>query len=507
MTGVFSTSGEDLLDSAGIEAGNELVVRREISREGRNRVFVNDQPVTLGLLTRLAPDLLRIHGQREELSLVRQDPQRSWLDQSGGAEGVVLLESVSSSYRSFREADRRLSRLRELGRERAHRLDLLRYQVTEIDAAALVSGEEVSLREERDVLRHAETILSALAMGWELLSDDEGSAEDRLARCSVALDGIAAWESRAAGWSAEMEELRIRLSEVGLALRRRMDSIEADPGRLGDVEDRLAALERLFRKYGESSAEVLEYRDRIEAELHELEGDEAGEDELQRVRDQRLAEYEARATELSRERRRWAGHLEKGVERELSELALAKSQFRVQVTHRHRQDGPLDVDGTSVAPSEWGIDDVTFLFSPNPGEEIRPLAKVASGGELARLYLALQVAARGGGEGSPITLVFDEVDAGVGGAQAAALGQKLKRLAQDGQVLVVTHLPQVASFAGRHYRVNKKVMKGRTRVAVERLSGEERVEELARMLAGSRVTGSSRSHARELLESAGGTIP
>ncbi|MEL7061045.1 MAG: DNA repair protein RecN [Acidobacteriota bacterium] len=507
VTGVFRPAGDAwrlALERAGLEAeGDEVVVRREISRAGRNRVYLDDRPVTLKLLVDLAPELLRIHGQREELGLVDPELQRTWLDRCGGEEGEVKLRAVGSAYRAWRELMDRVERLRGDARAREERLDLLRFQLAEIDDVAPTEGEEDALRAEREVLRHAEAIRDGLASASTLLFEGDDAARDAVARARHAVQEIAGWEPGAAEWAAELEDLSIRLGEIEPALSRRLDEVESDPARLDVVETRLATLERLFQKFGASSAELLATRERLAQEIEELDAGSQRRSELDAELTQAANSYAVVAIDLSTARRRWARELERRVTADLAELALGRAIFEVRLEPRRRPGGALIVAGEPVDPGPLGVDQVTYQFSPNPGEETRPLARVASGGELSRLYLAVQLAAldeKADGRGT--TLVFDEVDAGISGAEAAVLGRKLRRLGRGGQVLAVTHLPQVASCADRHFKVRKQVEDGRTRTAVEALEDGGRVEEVARMLAGSEVTDLSLSHARELIGSA-----
>ncbi|HEX5758651.1 MAG TPA: DNA repair protein RecN [Thermoanaerobaculia bacterium] len=515
LAGLFEVEGEgwrELLAGAGLDAaGDEVLVRREIARSGKSRVFVNDQPTTLRLLAELGPSLLRIHGQRDELGLTTPDLQRDWLDRSGGEAAAPLLGRVADAHGRHARLAERLAGLEGDERARRERLDLLRFQAAEIDAARPLAGEEEDLRAERDLLRHAEAIARGLGGSLGLLFDEEGAAVDRMARAQALLQEIAAWDREAGPWAAELEELRARLAEVAHGIARRLDGLEADPARLDAVEERLAGLERLFRKHGGSSAAVLARRREIEAELAELTGDEEGREELAARAAAALAEYREAALALSAARAGWGRALAERIQAELRDLGLNKARLAVRLERRRRAGSPLLLDGEAVEMGPDGIDQVVFTFAPNPGEEPRPLARIASGGELSRLYLALQVAVYGEAlrlaarvdtdEARP-TLVFDEVDAGIGGAEAAALGRKLQRLARGGQILAVTHLPQVASHADLHFRVSKRVEKGRTQVAVERLERASRVEEVARMLAGSEVTRLSLSHARELIAAA-----
>jgi len=507
VSGVFEPEGDgwrSLLEEAGLEAeGEEILVRREIGRSGRNRVFVNDQPATLRLLADLAPYLLRIHGQRDELGLVEPELQRAMLDRSGGLEAGPLLGRVAEAFDLYSRLAERLERLSGDDRMRRERLDLLRFQAGEIDAARLRAGEETELRAERDVLRNTEAITRALGTGFALLFEEEGSAVEGIAKAQSLLAEVEAWEPQAAAWRAELEEARIRVTETARSLQRRLDGLEADPKRLDFIEERLALIERLCRKHGGSSAAVLARRTEIEIELAELEGDTANRDELEGKVAAALADYRQAALALSQARAAWGAALVERIEGELKDLGLSRARLAVSLERRRRAGSPLVLGGEEVELGREGVDQVVFLFSPNPGEEPRPLARIASGGELSRIHLALQLATRGEAEKANPTLVFDEVDTGVGGAEAAALGAKLQRLAKGNQILAVTHLPQVASHADRHFRVSKQVKGERTSVRVDELAADTRVEEVARMLAGKKITDLSLSHARELIAGAG----
>ena len=519
VTGVFRPAGDAWrtpLLAAGIEVeGDELVVRREIGREGRNRVFLADQPATLRLLADLSPYLLRIHGQREELGLVAPDLQRAWLDRSGGAEAAPLLAEVAAAFADWQNLAQRLERLQGDDRVRRERLDFLRFQAAEIDQARPVAGEETALAAERAVLRNVEAIRAGLAAAAALLDEDaapaggEGSAAavQSLAQAHHALADIVPFEPAAGAWAAELEEARIRAQDVVAQVERRLESLEADPRRLDQVEERLALLERLFRKYGDSSEALLARRRSIAVELEELDGDENRAETLAARVAAALENYRAAALRLSARRRVWGDALAERVVDELADLALRRASFRVELGRRARGDSALAIDSQGVEFGAHGLDQVVFLLAANPGEEARPLARAASGGELARLYLAVQLAAAGEEERSVPTLVFDEVDAGLGGAEAAALGRKLQRLARGSQIFAVTHLAQVASHADLHFRVSKRLQAGRTHAQVERLDGAGRVAEVARMLAGKKVTPLSVSHAEELLAVAGRADP
>lgn len=501
VTGVFEPSGEGwrrVLEGAGLDSGEGMVViRREVSRQGPNRVFVNDRPATLRLVADLAPHLLRIHGQREELGLVEPELQRTWLDRCGGEEAEGLLAGVATAHADWKAVADRLERLTGDERARHERIDFLRFQIAEIDDAAPELGEEEALRRERQTLRHADTIRNALAAVCEELFDRDGAAYEQLASAHHKLVEIAPWDPASEEWGQEIEGLNIRLGELDAAIHRRLDEVEADPRRLDEVESRLSVLERLFRKHGDGTEALLDRRRELGEELEELSGDASSLEALRQEHEATLAAYLRTAEALSRARRGWAEILAERVQGDLAELALARARFEVRLERRRRQDSPLRHGGEGIEFGPLGIDQVSYAFTPNPGEELRPLAKVASGGELSRLYLAVQLAARN--KGGTTTLVFDEVDAGISGAEAAVLGAKLRRLGRGAQVLAVTHLPQVASQADLHFKVSKGVRDGRTHTAVTRLGDDGRVEEVARMLAGSEVTELSLSHARELI--------
>ena len=506
VSGVFEPEGKGwrgVLEEAGLEAeGEEVLIRREIGRSGRNRVFVNDQPTTLRLLADLAPYILRIHGQRDELGLIEPDLQRAMLDRSGGPEAGPLLARVAETFDSYTRLAERLERLSGDDRMRREQLDLLRFQAGEIDAAKLRAGEDAELKAERDVLRNAEAITRSLGTALSLLFEEEGAAVERVGKARSLLSEVEAWEPQAAAWGTELDEVGIRLSETARSLQHRLDGLEADPARLDFVEERLALIERLCRKHGGDSNAVLARRTEIEAELAELEGDDANRDELEAKVAAALKEYREAALALSKAREAWGKALVGRIEGELKDLGLARARLAVSLERRRRMGSPLVAEGEEIDFGRDGVDQAVFLFAPNPGEEPRPLAKIASGGELSRIHLALQLASRGEAEKASPTLVFDEVDTGIGGAEAAALGAKLQRLAKGGQILAVTHLPQVASHADLHFKVSKQVDGGRTSVRVEELGSDARVEEVARMLAGTQVTQLSLSHARELIEGA-----
>jgi len=506
ITGVFRPAGEDwrqTLAAAGIScSGEEIVVRREINRDGRNRVFLDDQLVTLNLLAKVAPQLICIHTQREEFGLVSSALQRRWLDHSAGDEALGPCQEVRDRFEEYRQLADRLERVEGDERLRLERIDLLRYQSGEIDGARLRAGEEEPLRQERDVLRHSEAITEALGLSYGLLFEEDGAAGEGISQAIRKLKEIADWEPQSAKWCRELEEISVELAELSRDLRSRLDAVEADPARLDTVEERLVLIERLVRKYGGDTEQILQYREKIGRELEELSSDAEQRQELAQQRQAALQRYGEAAAELSRRRQGWGESLAARVHEELQDLAMGKARFAVGLETRNEHSSPLMIGDAAVDFAADGYDRVVFRLAANPGEEMAPLSRSASGGELSRIYLAVQLASRLNGPAAAPTLVFDEVDAGIGGSQAAALGRKLKRLAGGGQILVVTHLPQVASHADSHFKIHKRVSGGRTQTSVQSLEGESRTEEVARMLAGKKVTTLSRSHAEELIAAA-----
>jgi len=508
VTGIFEPGGDvwrAVLSAAGLHIeGGEVVVRREINRQGRNRVFLNDQPVTLNLLTEVAPHLIQIHTQREELGLVSPDLQRSWLDRSGGPDSVEPCQLVQRYFDEYQTWFSRLHRVEGNEQLRQERIDLLRFQGDEIDSARLQSAEDLALKAERDVLRHSEAITEALGSSYGLLFEDDEAAVEKISRAARRLEAVAEWEPRGKEWNQSLRALNAGLEDLTRELRDRLAEIDSDPTRLDAIEERLALIERLCHKHGRDCEQVLQYRREIASELEDLTTDASRREEIIVEVEQALGRFEQAAARLSSLRTGWSDAMAKRVHTELADLALGKARFTVALGTRRREGSPLQVQGTPVDFSADGYDRVTYQLAANPGEDLAALSRSASGGELSRIYLAVQLAIRGGGQAARTTLVFDEVDVGIGGAQAEALGQKLARLAQGGQILVVTHLPQVASHADHHFRVEKRVDGQRTLTRVGSLDPENRVEEVARMLGGKKITDLTLSHAAEMIASATG---
>ncbi len=487
-----------LLEESGHQLNDgQLVVKRELWRSGRHRVFVNDGAATVGLLERLGDLLVAIHGQHEHQRLMEPARQLDLLDRF--AECLTERERMGALVRRWEEARGALLRLREGIRESARQEDLYRFQLSEIDAVRLREGEEEELRAELRRLQHAERIMSGLQEVMGLLHEDDQSAATTLSRASALLRGLSRFDAEA---EAPVEGLETALAQVEDALSRvrvLRDRAVADPERLAEIESRLDAIAKLKRKYGETAAAVLGYRQEIAAAL-----DRIGSHDLLVAEREREVETLARsageeALKLGQAREQAAARLERLIQKEVRGLGMAECRFRVALSR-----APAGADQLGCGGG-WriglrGAETAEFLLSANPGEDLRPLAKVISGGELSRTMLAVSTILAAADEVP--TLVFDEVDAGIGGRVADVVGQKLRHTAAGRQVLCVTHLAPIAAHATHHLLVEKRATRSATRTRVAALDEAGRVEELARMLGGERVTDASRRHARELLRSA-----
>lgn len=475
-----------ILGDAGLPAPDDgqILVRRELSRSGRHRAFVNDSPVSVGLLERLGDHLVDVHGQHEHQRLLAPLAQLELLDRFAGAD--ELRDRVGDLWVKHRAAREEVERMRAAERDRAQREDLLRFQVSELDAARLRPGEEEELRGERHRLQHAERFTSALAEVTELLQDGGHSAAAAIARSGRILRDLGRLDGAFAAPADALDAAQAGVEDALLAVRRLRHGVDAEPGRLEAIDDRLDALTRLKRKYGDSEEAMLVFRATAAEELERL----TRHEEILAAEERRLAELRAElvaaADALAERRRAAATRLGTEAEREMRGLGMDRARFAVALER---------LAGEEI--SARGRERVELRLSANPGEEPRPLARIASGGELSRTMLALTVVLAAA---DPVpTMVFDEVDAGIGGRTAAVVAQKLAQAAKGRQVLCVTHLAPVAARAQHHLLVSKGVRAGRTRVAVTTLEGEDRVEEIARMLGGERVTDVALRHARELL--------
>lgn len=473
------------LDEAGIEVDGEVVIRRVVSRSGKNRVFINGALSTLSQLQSFASQLVSIYGQHEHQTLQDPESHLSILDRCGALEG--RLQAYRQVYGEYEQQHRLLEGLTQAERDRQQRLDLLAFQSREIAAMDLTAGEDEELEAQRLLLQNAERLAAATGGGYDTLYGQEEAVCGRLDGVAADLEAMAGVDGRLTIIGEAVRSALYSLEDVAMQLRDYGSGLSFEPGRLDSVEQRLAQISDLKRKYAPTVAGIFDYKAKIELELQDLSDVEATREGLQQQLDALRIRLDDAGETLTTARRQAAEQLQTAMRRELEGLAMAKVHFEVRFC-------PL------AAPGPDGLERAEFFFSANPGEEPRPLARIASGGELSRLMLAIRRSAPGSDAVS--TLVFDEVDAGIGGVAATAVGEKLLGVAGDCQVLCITHLPQVAAFAEHHFHVRKRQQGGRTYTGLEILEGEERVAEMARMLGGANVTAATLEHAREFLSHA-----
>ena len=492
-----SAAVDAILGELGVEHDQTLVIRRELSAEGRGRAWLNDVTVTVGSLQRLAPHLLAIHGQHEQYGLADPEEQRRLVDQSGGHHD--LLDEVAAAWSAWSEADLELKGLEAARDRRRDRLDAIAFQTAEIDALAPHAGEDESLRERRQLLRHAVRLLELSSSVLERLGDGDRAVVDELARAQREVEQMAACGLSLDPVLQRLDEAGVAVAEAVRQIQDLCGGIEEDPSELDAVESRLARLEQLMLKYGSPVDRLLEHRERLEEERRELQGVEVRLGAASAAARDALATYEQAAAALDAVRHGAGASLLETVSTLLDRLNMGGTRLEFRWAARPDAKSPLERDGRGVAFDAEGVELPELLIAPNPGEELRPMARIASGGELSRLHLALRTALRGRRGDSGLTLLFDEVDSGLGGTTAAALAGLLADLAKADQVMVVTHLPQVAALAGCHFRIEKVDRNGRAVTRVERLDGDAREHEIARMLSGERLAPSALAHARALL--------
>ena len=475
-----------LLDQAGVEIEqDEVLIEREVQAGGKSRCFLGSRPVTVALLRELAPFLGDIHGQHEQQQLFSGQAQRELLDDFAGSAG--LRGRVAAVFHQWEQLRGELAELDRTEQEKLRLADLWSFQRKEIEAAALKPGEDVALENELGVLKNVAKLQENASAVYSALYDAPQSAASQIRMALKKLEDLSRIDNSLLTVAETLRSLVVGVDDAADTVRDYLDRLEADPNRLEDVESRLAAIDRLKRKYGSSLDEVLAFLANVGEQLEAVES--AGERrvKLEQQVAQASEEYRDRAAALTERRKAAAAKLGEKVKKELDSLALENAVFRVEVE--------------AAGWSEHGADRVDFLISANAGEEPRTLDKVASGGELSRIALALKTAVGRATREDEVqrTLVFDEIDAGIGGRVAEAVGRRLKKLSVANQVLCVTHLAQVAGFADHHYFVEKREVKGRTMAEVEELKGDARTREIGRMLSGQRVTPEALKHAEQLI--------
>ncbi len=505
-----SKSIDKILEANGIDAEEpQLILRREISTGGKGRVFVNNQPATVAVLKQLAPHLAVIHAQNEAVLAFDSGSRLALLDTFAGSDLAV----IHSAFEAWNDVRHRIADLERDEHDRLRLLDLWNFQRKEIADARLLPEEDTKLEAEKRVLANSERVYAAAMSAYDSLYESNASAAASMRAATKQIEELSRFDEKFRESVTSLESARITVEDIGTTLRDYAEGIEASPERLAEVEDRLAALDRLKRKYGPKLEDVAALCDELERKLNEMEN----KDEVLRKLRLELAtaaeQYLAAAHTLSRHRYQAARRLEKLVESEINELAM-KARFKVEVSGS-------DEEGNWTG---HGFDAVQYLISANPGEPLGPVEEIASGGELSRVMLALKTSIEAGAGthkrsgvssslpevgkkvgtarmGSQRTLVFDEIDAGIGGRAAEAVGKKLKQLSRTKQVLCITHLPQIASFADQHYLIEKRESGGRTKTSIHPLDAEERTREIARMMSGAKLTDTSLKHAEQMLKS------
>jgi DNA repair protein RecN (Recombination protein N) len=496
--GVAGDAIEKVLERNGLDESEDgsLIARREIAAGGKGRVFVNNQAATVAVLRQLAPHLATIHAQNESILSFDAPARLELLDGFAGAQ----VEPVAASFERWKGIRARIDDLERGEQDRLRLVDLWIFQKREIEEAKLQSGEDEQLETEKRVLANAEKIYNAAMQAFDLLYEGDGSTTASMRAAQKQVEELARYEPKFQEALAALETARISVEDVGATVRDYAGGIHASPEHLAEVEDRLALLDRLKRKYGPALGDVIGFGADVARKLSEIENKDEILRELRAELAKAAAEYLRVGRTLSKFRQDAARKLEKLVEAEINDLAM-KSTFRVEMASSE-QEG----NWTST-----GIDQVVYMITTNPGEPMRQLEHIASGGELSRVMLALKVSVEAGADpslrkkrlGSQRTMVFDEIDTGIGGRAAEAVGKKLKALARANQVLCVTHLPQIATFADQHYVVEKKERNGWTRTSIRAVVGEERTEEVARMLSGAKLTDTSRKHAEQMIKANG----
>jgi DNA repair protein RecN (Recombination protein N) len=497
-TAIATTLEHNGLDGA--EDGS-LIIRREIAASGKGRVFINNQPATVAVLRQLAPHLAIIHAQNESILSFDAAARLNLLDNFA----AIDLSPVSDAFESWQKIRARISDLERDEQDRLRLVDLWQFQKREIDEAKLHGGEDEKLETEKRVLANAEKIYNAAMHAFDLLYEGDASTSSSLRAAQKQVEELARFEPKFQDALAALESARISVEDVGATVRDYAGGIHASPDHLAEVEDRLALLDRLKRKYGPTLDEVIAFGADVSRKLSEIENKDEILRELRAELANAATEYLKVARAVSKLRREAGRKLEKLVEVEINDLAM-KSTFRSEIT-------------SSEEEGNWGasgIDQIVYMIATNPGEPMRPLEHIASGGELSRVMLALKVSVEskterrtpssaepGQRQAVHRTMVFDEIDTGIGGRAAEAVGKKLKALARSNQVLCITHLPQIATFADHHYVIEKKERNGRSRTTIRPITGEERTDEIARMLSGAKLTDTSRKHAEQMIKANG----
>ncbi len=491
----FDLSGPipGILEHSGIPREDDLLlVRREITAGGKSRVFINDSLTTLALLRTIGDNLADIHSQQDQQSLLESPAQLDWLDRFG--KNSALVAPVRDSYRKLAGIARRLDELRMDEQERLRRIDVLEFQINELRSAQLLPNEREDLESERKILTNREKLFALSSEGYAILHEHESSLLIQARRLERIVQELSSYDSTWLAYYEPLTDSFFKLEDLAAAMRDYTSHLDFSPERLNQIEERLSDLAKLGRKYGDSFESMTTYMEKCEQQLEQLMSHTSASKELAAQFEREAENYLSLAQQVSDKRKSDAALLALQIRREFEALAMEKMELQVRISARLQQRVST---GMPAHYGPDGLDHVEFFITPNKGEEMKPLTKIASGGELSRIVLAIKSLCGGGEPGR--TLVFDEVDVGIGGRVAEAVGKRLRKLAEENQVLCVTHLPQIAAFAEHHYYVSKEVIGSRTETGVKPLDQDGRAEELARMLGGQTITEITRRHAREML--------
>lgn len=475
----------------------EILLEREIVCEGRGNCYLNGKMVPLSSIREIGNMLVDIHGQHEHQSLLNTSRHIDLLDRFGGI--YDKQREITKKYNELKRKEKRLEELSALEKNKESLKELLQFQLEEIKNAHLVEGEEAEIEKERSILANAQKLTEIMNAVYQVLYENEGAVVENIKKLSSQLKTVQEIDQEVKKFVRVLEDSYVSLSELATQLRVHRDGIQYDPRRLEELTERQDMIEKLKRKYGSTIKDILNFAENAGAKLKEISSNEEEikrlTQEIKELREETMKE----ALVLSEKRRACAKKLEKRMVEELAELEMKKTQFRVEIKPVLKPGTPESIrekDEIELGPK--GVDEVEFLISPNPGEELRPLSKIASGGESSRIMLALKAILADVDE-IPV-MVFDEIDLGIGGKTASSVGEKLESLARKKQILCITHLPQIAAYGNLHFKVEKIIEKGRTRTSVRRLAENERVEEIARMISGEKITPASLKHAGELLK-------
>jgi DNA repair protein RecN (Recombination protein N) len=480
------------------EADNTLVIQREVGASGKNRCRVNGQLVTVLALTKIGEFLLDIHGQHEHQTLLYPEKQLELLDCYCGAPCLNLRSTFRKLHKEWQLLDKEYRDLQQNEFDLARKVELLQFQIDDITQAKLIIGEDEDLLKERALLGSSEKLYEAATQSYQALYDNSNgqAAVELMVNAGKALEQAVAIDPKLEPVLNALREAACQAEEVAREIRGYQEQVQFDPERLSIIEERLDEISHLKRKYGASVGEILLYAERCSQELAGISNREERSQQLEAELQNRAIQLGELAGELSKVRRAGADQLEAAIVDQLKDLNMVNTQFKINLAQVEAENG-IPLDGQTVAVDEDGADKIEFMVAPNPGESLKPMIKIASGGELSRIMLALKSILAELDE-TP-TMVFDEIDVGIGGRTAQAVAEKLLLIGQSRQVVCVTHLPQIASLAQRHFYIEKKIIGARTSVSVHEMTMDERIEELARMLGGAQVTDTTRQHAREML--------